>query len=100
MPQHHDRFGYRAAAVLLALGAGALSLTGCSLQDAVCGGGHYPVAAVGYEGGGDCVPEGEEPPEGYVRYPEGKVPEHVGDKWDEYWNEHALDENGRETEGE
>ena len=42
----------------------------------------------------DCVPEGQEPPAGYVRYPEGKVPEHVGDKWDEYWSTVVVDAKG------
>jgi hypothetical protein len=32
-----------------------------------------------------------------VKYPEGKVPEYVDDEWDLYWNEHKLDENGRES---
>nr|BFE72877.1 hypothetical protein GCM10020092_061780 [Actinoplanes digitatis] len=31
---------------------------------------------------------------GYVRFPEGKVPEHVGDEWDEYWNTHMIDKTG------
>ncbi|MFI1397582.1 SCO0607 family lipoprotein [Streptomyces sp. NPDC020681] len=72
----------------------ALLATGCSMQDAVCGGGEYPVKAVGNTTGRTCVPDGEEPPDGYVRYPEGKVPEHVDDKWDKYWSEVVVDENG------
>ncbi|MBB4763696.1 SCO0607 family lipoprotein [Amorphoplanes digitatis] len=78
------------------LGATALAATlltaGC-LSDAICGGGQYPVTAVGTTGR-DCVPEGHEPPAGYVRFPEGKVPEHVGDEWDEYWNTHMIDKTG------
>jgi hypothetical protein len=27
------------------------------------------------------------------------VPERVDDEWDRYWNEHMLDENGREISG-
>jgi hypothetical protein len=64
-------------------GVTAALLVGCSAEDATCGGDEYPVLAVGSTGS-TCVPEGEEPPKGYVRYPEGKVPEHVGDKWDTY----------------
>ncbi|MEW1721569.1 hypothetical protein [Streptomyces sp. NPDC093109] len=71
-----------------------LALTACSTEDATCGGGEYPVLNVGSTGSA-CVPNGEEPPKGYARYPEGKVPEHVGDKWDTYWNTHTLDENGK-----
>ncbi|QIY75018.1 SCO0607 family lipoprotein [Streptomyces sp. RLB1-33] len=69
-------------------------LTGCSAEDASCGGGEYPVMAVGSTGG-TCVSNGDEPPKGYVRYPEGKVPQHVGDKWDTYWSTHTIDENGK-----
>lgn len=82
------------AGLLLASVTFALLTTGCSLQEATCGGGEYPVLAVDSTGSA-CVPKGEEPPEGFVRYPEGKVPEHVGDKWDTYWNTRTLDGNGR-----
>ncbi|MFD4035136.1 SCO0607 family lipoprotein [Streptomyces sp. NPDC058637] len=83
----------------LALATATLALlTGaCSMQEAMCGGGEYPVLFVG-SGGRACVPDGEEPPKGYARYPEGKVPEHVGDKWDTYWMTRTLDANG-ETVG-
>ncbi|MDL5205687.1 hypothetical protein [Streptomyces sp. ALI-76-A] len=80
-------------ALALAAASAAL-LVGCSTEDASCGGGEYPVLAVGSTGSA-CVSDGEEPPKGYVRYPEGKVPEHVGDKWDTYWNTHTVDENGK-----
>ncbi|MEU7576165.1 hypothetical protein AB0B50_00965 [Streptomyces sp. NPDC041068] len=82
-------------------GATVAVLTSCSVQDAICGGGEYPVLAVGSSGsacipkGDACVPKGEEPPEGYACYPQGKVPERVGDKWDEYWNTHTIDKDGR-----
>ncbi|MEU6124741.1 hypothetical protein [Streptomyces sp. NPDC047123] len=72
----------------------AAVLTGCSMQDAICGGEEYPILLVGSSGSA-CHPKGEEPPKGYARYPEGKVPEHVGDKWDTYWNDHTLDKNGK-----
>jgi hypothetical protein len=72
----------------------ALLATGCSVEDASCGSGEYPVLAVGSTGSA-CVPNGEEPPKGYTRYPAGKVPEHVGDKWDKYWETRTVDENGK-----
>lgn len=71
-----------------------LLTSACSLQQATCGGGEYPVLAVG-SAGSACVPDGEEPPKGYARYPKGKVPEHEGDTWDTYWNTRTLDGNGR-----
>ena len=85
----------RSAWAFVLAGVTAAVLTGCSFQieEASCGGGQYPVLAVGSTGG-DCVPNGEEPPAGYARYPEGKVPEKVGDKWDTYWSTHTLDEQG------
>lgn len=74
-----------------------MTLGGCGvLAEDICAGGEYPVAAVGSTGSA-CQKEGTEPDEGWVRYPEGKVPKHVGDEWDEYWQEHVLDENGQES---
>jgi hypothetical protein len=81
--------GLALAAATVALFTGA-----CSIQDATCGGGEYPVLVVG-SAGSACVPDDEEPPKGYARYPEGKVPEHVGDKWDTYWMTRTIDENGK-----
>ncbi|MFK4066372.1 SCO0607 family lipoprotein [Streptomyces sp. NPDC029674] len=78
----------------LAGATAAAVLTGCSTEDAICGGGEYPVLRVGSSGSA-CQPDGEEPPKGYARYPEGKVPEHVGDKWDKYWSDRTLDKNGK-----
>ncbi|MEU7908080.1 SCO0607 family lipoprotein [Actinoplanes sp. NPDC049118] len=79
------------------LGTTALAATllaaGCSWNEAICRGDEYPVAAVGSTGR-DCVPEDQEPPAGYVRFPDGKVPKHVGDEWDEYWKTHVIDETG------
>ncbi len=40
----------------------------------------------------------EQPPSGYVRYPEGKVPEHIGDEWDTYWSTRTIDANGLVSE--
>ncbi len=81
-------------ALAVASAAFALLATGCSTQDAQCGGGQYPVLAVNSTGS-TCVNNGEEPPKGYARYPEGKAPENVDDKWDKYWETHTLDENGK-----
>ncbi|MFC4501432.1 MULTISPECIES: SCO0607 family lipoprotein [Streptomyces] len=77
------------------LAAGLLSACSFSTADAICGGGQYPVLSVNGAGGGDCIDNGKEPPKGYARYPEGKVPQHVDDKWDKYWYDHTLDENGK-----
>lgn len=84
------------AAAAPAVVAAVVALSGCSLQieEAVCGGGSYPVLAVN-SGGGDCVPDDEEPAAGWARYPKGKEPEKVGDEWDVYWSTRTLDENGR-----
>lgn len=30
-----------------------------------------------------------------MKYPRGKVPQEVDDKWDTYWRTHTVDENGR-----
>lgn len=81
-------------ALVLASAAAAFSLTGCSIQEASCSDGEYPAMAVG-DTGDDCFPNGEEPPKGYTRYPEGKVPKYVGDKWDTYWQSHTVDGNGK-----
>ncbi|MFD0074756.1 SCO0607 family lipoprotein [Streptomyces sp. NPDC127166] len=95
-------FARRPLPGLVAAGLTAtLLLTGCGfqIQDRVCGSGHYPVKAVGNPDGGDCVADGQEPPEGWVRYPAGKVPEYVGDKWDRYWSTVVVDEEGRPVQG-
>ncbi|MFI0977361.1 SCO0607 family lipoprotein [Streptomyces sp. NPDC021093] len=88
------RRGRRVSALVLAAVAMTVPIAGCSIQDAICGGGEYPVLNVGSTGRA-CVPNGEEPPKGYVRFPEGKVPEHVGDEWDEYWQSHTVDKDGK-----
>lgn len=86
---------------LLALSLAGATLVGltsaCTLQDAQCSSGEYPVASVGSSSGGACVSDDEDPPKGFVRYPKGKVPQHVDDKWDKYWQNHTLDEHGNES---
>ncbi|WP_419183800.1 SCO0607 family lipoprotein [Streptomyces albidus (ex Kaewkla and Franco 2022)] len=86
------------ATTLAAAGLVTAFLTaGCSLQDSVCRSEEYPVKAVGSTTGQTCVADGEEPPKGYVRYPEGKVPEHVDDKWDKYWSTRVIDKDSNVT---
>ncbi|MCZ0982101.1 hypothetical protein O1L60_33025 [Streptomyces diastatochromogenes] len=72
-----------------------LLLTGCAGQERVCGSGEYPVKAVGNTDGQDCVADGQEPPEGWVRYPAGQVPHYVGDEWDRHWSTLVVDDQGR-----
>ncbi|WP_228973013.1 SCO0607 family lipoprotein [Streptomyces sp. DH12] len=89
-------------ACLPVLAAAALTLpflAGCAYQERVCGSDEYPVKAVGNTTGSACVPDGEQPPEGYVRYPAGQVPEHLGDEWDVYWDDRVLDGDGRVVPG-
>ncbi|WP_343240075.1 hypothetical protein [Streptomyces sp. SID12488] len=77
--------------------AAVVALTGCSTfeySEAICGGGEYPVMSVGSTGS-SCVSDKEEPPAGSVRYPKGKVPQEVDDKWDVYWDTHTLDRDGK-----
>lgn len=82
--------------VLPAVLAVVLAAGGCSFEEAICSSGEYPVAAVRSRTGRACTPDGEEPPAGFVRFPAGRVPEHVGDEWDRYWATHTMDENGHE----
>lgn len=82
---------------LVALAAASLAadllVIGCSTVESVCSGDEYPVLAVNNTGSA-CVPDNEQPPQGYTRYPEGKEPQHVGDKWDTFWQTHTVDEKG------
>jgi hypothetical protein len=82
------------AIVVVTALATAMLAGGCSFQDAICRGGEYPVKAIGNATGGACVPDNQNPPAGYVRYPAGKVPKHVDDKWDKYWSDKIVDKNG------
>ncbi|MER7637787.1 SCO0607 family lipoprotein [Streptomyces graminifolii] len=74
--------------------AGLLSACSFSTADAMCSEGEYPVVAVNSTTGGACVKNGDNPPSGYTRYPKGKMPKHVEDKWDTYWQTHTVDEKG------
>ncbi|WP_443079998.1 SCO0607 family lipoprotein [Streptomyces sp. P9-A2] len=86
----------RIAAAALASAAAVAVLTGCSGFESAsdsCSSGEYPVLAVG-KAGSACVSDEKEPPAGFARYPEGKVPQQVDDKWDVYWDTHTLDKDG------
>jgi hypothetical protein len=78
--------------VILVMAAGLL-LGGCG-EDAICGGGEYPVQSINGTGR-QCVAEKQDPPSGFARYPSGKEPRHVDDQWDVYWRTHAVDPTGR-----
>ena len=80
------------AAVVLLLAV--LPATGCDGRERVCRSSEYPVKAVGNRTGAACVPAGREPPAGYVRYPAGQEPVHVGDEWHRYWQSKVVDEHG------
>ncbi|WP_435841899.1 SCO0607 family lipoprotein [Streptomyces fragilis] len=89
----------RVVAALVGVAA-AVALTACSglgYEENICSDGEYPVLAVG-DTGSACVTNGEEPPKGMARYPEGKVPKKVDDKWDTYWRTHMLDKDGNVVE--
>ncbi|MEU6222572.1 hypothetical protein [Streptomyces sp. NPDC047042] len=86
----------RIAAAALVSAAAVVALTGCSgfeYTENICADDEYPVLTVGSTGS-SCVSDKEEPPAGSVRYPEGKVPQEVDDKWDVYWATHTLDKDG------
>jgi len=85
----------------LAIGITAVLASGCSLSfaDRICDDGEYPVMGAANPASGMCVPNGEEPPGGYVRYPAGKVPQHVDDKWDLYWSHVTTDVYGNVVSG-
>lgn len=86
----------RPAAALVSAAA-CVAVTGCSdfeYQEDICSSGEYPVMTVG-DTGSACVADKDEPPAGFVRYPKGRVPQQVDDKWDVYWRTHTLDKNGK-----
>ncbi|MEU7015288.1 hypothetical protein [Streptomyces sp. NPDC046385] len=87
----------RLIAAALVSAAAVVALTGCAgieYREDICGSGEYPVLSVGGTGSA-CVADKQEPPAGFVRYPEGKVPQQVDDQWDVYWNTHTLDKDGK-----
>lgn len=88
--------GVTRQAVLPIVAAAALLLGGCG-PDAICGSGDYPVLQTGGTGR-QCIPQGQEPPSGWARYPAGQEPKHVDDEWDVYWRTHTLDPGGKVIE--
>ncbi len=81
------------AGLIAVLGMAATLLLGGCGKDAICGGGEYPVQAIAGTGR-QCVPDKQDPPTGFARYPSDKMPKHVDDEWDVYWRTHALDDHG------
>ncbi|MFF5081687.1 SCO0607 family lipoprotein [Actinoplanes sp. NPDC000266] len=80
-------------AFLPAVAVAACLLTAACADQAVCRDGEYPAAQVDSTGR-TCVPDGQEPPAGYVRYPPGQEPQRTDDKWDQYWRRHTIDKSG------
>ena len=77
--------------------SGLAVTSGCSLPpDKICSDGEYPAMVVGDMSGSGtaCFKNGQEPTPPYARYPKGKVPQHVGDTWDIYWQSHTIDKDG------
>lgn len=68
----------RRSGAALALGALLATLSGCSAER-VCSAGEDPVLFLedGRLTGGACVAAGEEPPPGYVRYPDDLEPTYL-----------------------
>lgn len=65
----------RTLTVILALVA-VMSVSGC--RERTCIEGEYPARSVDHpDTGRVCVPDGQEPPAGYERFPEGQVPTYV-----------------------
>ncbi|GGT45043.1 SCO0607 family lipoprotein [Nonomuraea spiralis] len=85
----------RAYSLALAAIAIVLSTAACAGEERVCLENHYPVKLIGSETGSRCVSVLDEPPAGYTRYPEGKVPAVVGDKWYQYWKNVIFDASGK-----
>jgi hypothetical protein len=88
----------RLVAAVAAL-AVTVAVGGCTLRESICRSGEFPVKAVGSTTGQTCVTDGQDPPAGYVRYPQGKVPRHVDDEWDRYWKTVVVDETGTVVSG-
>ncbi len=64
--------------VLLGAVLTASSAGGCAWRERVCGADEYPVRTIATTDDGlACTPDGEEPPAGYERFPDGEVPEYV-----------------------
>lgn len=69
------------AAVLLSLSA----LSGCTLfQDNMCFEGEQPLYVIDNPDGKTCIAIGDAIPDGFAAYPENRVPQKVGDKYDRW----------------
>lgn len=69
------------------------------MADHMCEVGQYPIKAVGGTTGGACQQDGTKPAAGYVSYPQGEVPQYVGDKWDNFWGSVAVNARGQIVDG-
>ena len=78
--RHRTGRGARRSGAALAVGLLVAGLSGCSAER-VCSAGEDPVLFLegGRLMGGACVPAGEEPPPGYVRYPADLEPTSLDD---------------------
>ena len=74
----------------------ALLVGGCA-PEAICRSAEYPAQQIGGTGR-QCVPQGQDPPSGWARYPAGQEPRHVDDEWDVYWRTHSLNAGGKVIE--
>ena len=88
---HNGRMVKRVVALMA-----VLLLSGCA-QDAICRSSEYPVLQTGGTGR-QCVPEDQDPPAGWARFPAGQEPKRVDDEWDVYWRTHSLDATGKVVE--
>ncbi|MGH1551367.1 SCO0607 family lipoprotein [Streptomyces sp. L7] len=78
--------------------AGLLSACSFTTADAMCSSGEYPVLVPGSTRGRRLREERRHPAERLPRgYPKSKVPQHVDDKWDMYWQTHTVDTKGHIT---
>ncbi|XVV17120.1 SCO0607 family lipoprotein [Actinoplanes sp. CA-131856] len=80
-------------ALLPAVAVAASLLTAACADQAICRNGEYPAAQINSTGR-TCVPDGQEPPAGYVRYPKDQEPRRTDDRWDQYWRSHVIDDKG------
>ena len=75
----------RRAAGIVAVLISSSALSGCiSIQDDMCSAGEQPVYAVDNRDGKTCIDDGAAVPEGFATYPEKRVPQKVGDKYDRW----------------
>ncbi|MEO5653797.1 MAG: hypothetical protein ABIN79_03430 [Marmoricola sp.] len=63
----------------------ALGVSGCQLiTEHMCSDGEYPTYALDNPDGAYCEKDGRQPEPGFAAYPEKRVPQVVGDKYDRW----------------